>query len=224
MRTRQEIKAIGKERFSSFYWPCVGAAFLIMVVSGVVGGLQSVAAELEIGSLTFSLNIISILLTGPLAIGLNFFFIQRILGREDLTVGTPFETAFQNFGRKLGGYWWMQLFLVLWSLLLIIPGIIKYYAYAMTPYILADCPHVKAKDALKLSMRIMNGKKADLFIFHLSFIGWELLSLLTGCILQVFYVGPYIRCATACWYLEARENALRNGIITLGQLEGTQAV
>ena len=94
----------------------------------------------------------------------------------------------------------------------------------MTPYILSDCPNVKAKDALKLSMRIMKGKKGRLFVFYLSFIGWGLLSCLTAGILGIFYVGPYMQSSMAVWYLEAREDALRNGVITLGQLEGTEAV
>lgn len=211
VRTRQEIKAIGKERFSSFYWPCVGATVLILLATAA-------SAFTYVGAL---------ILAGPLMMGLNFFHVQLILGRNDIHVGTPFETAFQNFGRKLGGFWWMYLFLFLWALIPVagvVTYIIKYYAYAMTPYILADCPGVKATDALKLSMRIMNGKKWKLFVFQLSFIGWLLLSALTCGILNIFYVTPYMYASTACWYLEAREDALRSGTITLGQLEGTEAV
>ena len=222
MRSRKEIKAIGKQRFSALYWPCVGAAFLVMLVSGVFGGLTSLTAEYENWSV--AINIASVFITGNLSIGLGYFFIQLILGREELDIGLPFRAGFENYGRKLGGYLWMGLFTFLWCLLFIVPGIIKSFAYAMAPYILADCPNVKAKDALKLSMRIMKGKKGALFGFYLSFIGWGLLSCLTAGILGIFYVTPYMNSSLACWYLEAREDALRNGIITLGQLEGTEAV
>ena len=222
MRTRQEIKAIGKQRFNALYWPCVGAAFLVTLISAAISGAASYAAEY--GEWSFSINLAGLFITGNLLIGLNYFFIQNILGREPVDIGTPFRSGFENYGRKLGGYLWMGLFTFLWCLLFIVPGIIKSFAYAMTPYILADCPHVKAKDALKLSMRIMQGKKGQLFGFYLSYIGWGLLSCLTCGILGIFYVTPYMNSSLACWYLEAREDALRNGIITLGQLEGNEAV
>ena len=118
----------------------------------------------------------------------------------------------------------MALFVFLWSLLFFIPGIIKSFSYAMTQYILADCPNVKARDALKLSMRIMNGHKADLFVFHLSFLGWAILGALTFGILNLFYVSPYMNSSLATFYLEVREDALRRGVITMGQLEGAEAV
>lgn len=211
MRTRKEIKTIGRDNFSAFYWPCVGASFLIQLAL-VAAGFTYVGA---------------LILAGPLYVGLNFFYVRLILGRHDQDVGVPFQSAFENFGRKLGGYWWMSLFLFLWMLIPIagiVIGIIKVYAYSMTLYILSDCPNVMAQDALKLSIRMMKGHKWQLFVFHLSFIGWMLLSCLTFGILNIFYVTPYMQSSMACWYLEVREEALRNGVITLGQLEGTEAV
>ncbi|MDD3920912.1 MAG: DUF975 family protein [Eubacteriales bacterium] len=88
----------------------------------------------------------------------------------------------------------------------------------MTPYILADCPNVKAQDALKLSIRMMNGHKADLFVFTLSFLGWMLLSGLTGGILYIFYVGPYMNNAMAGYYAELKENAIMNGVVSVDEL------
>lgn len=211
MRTRKEIKAIGKTGFNAMYWPCVGASVLVMLAI-YAAGFTYVGA---------------ILLMGPLSVGLNLFYIHLILGYRDMTVGNPFETAFQNYGRKLGGYWWMYLWLWLWCLIPlagIVMVIIKSLSYSLTMYILADCPNVLAQDALKLSMRIMNGKKGELFVFHLSFIGWYLLSLLTFGLLNIFYVTPYFQSSMACWYLEAREDALRNGVVTLAQLEGREPV
>jgi len=222
MRSRKEIKAIGKQKFSALYWPCVGAAFLVGLVSAAISGAASFAAEY--GNWSFTINLAGLFITGNLSIGLAYFFIQLILGREEPDIGLPFRAGFENYGRKLGGFLWMTLFTFLWMLLFIVPGIVKSFAYALTPYILADCPNVKAKDALKLSMRIMKGKKGSLFGFYLSFIGWGLLTCLTAGILGVFYVTPYLNNSMACWYLEAREDALRNGVITLGQLEGTEAV
>ena len=210
MRSRKEMKAIAKERFSANYWTCVLTTLLLSLVLGLTGCLPVV------GVLIFA---------GPLTIGLNYFYVMNILGRDDLVdVGTPFQTAFTNFGRKLGGFLWMMLFLFLWTLLFYIPGIIKAYSYSMTPYILADCPNVKAKDALKLSMRIMKGHKWELFVMQLSFLGWDILGGFTCGLLNLFYVTPYKYNTYATYYLEVREEALRSGVITMGQLEGTEAV
>jgi uncharacterized membrane protein len=228
MKTRQEIKAIGKERFRANYWPCVAVPILIEIaVSLVVGLLLVITGRTQQEELSSTMTLaVTFLVAGPLAIGLCYFFVQVILGRdEEILVDTPFRAAFtDNYWRKVGGYAWMYLFQVLWSLLFIIPGIIKSFAYALTPYILADCPQVKAQDALKLSKRIMRGHKADLFVFYLSYMGWGLLSAITFGVVAIFYVQPYIHSSLACFYLEAREEALRNGTITLAQLEGQAPV
>ena len=237
MRSRQEIKAIGKSSFQANYWPCVLACLLVALAIAVVSGALSTPSVIRAansdssyyfdGAVHINMNfgsILTLVIAGPLEIGLCYFFIMNVLGNADITCTTPFTAAFTNFGRKLGGYLWMCLFTFLWSLLFIIPGIIKSFSYAMTPYILADCPNVKATDALKLSMRIMKGHKWELFVFYLSYIGWGILCCLTLGILSLFYVGPYLNSSLAVYYLEVREEALRTGAITMGQLEGAEVV
>jgi uncharacterized membrane protein len=83
----------------------------------------------------------------------------------------------------------------------------------MTPYILADCPDVKATDALKLSMRITNGHKVDLFVLQLSWIGWGLLTGLTFGILGIVFVFPYMNTTMAGYYIELRDLAIDSGIV-----------
>lgn len=104
---------------------------------------------------------------------------------------------------KLGRAWWMSfligLFTSLWSLLLFVPGIIKGYSYSMAYYVLADHPEMTARQAIKESMRIMDGHKMELFVIHLSFIGWQLLSLVTFG-LSSFYVTPYMSATVANFY------------------------
>ena len=73
-------------------------------------------------------------------------------------------------------------------------------------------------------MRIMKGHKWQLFVFYLSYIGWGILCILTLGLLALFYVSPYMNSSLAVYYLEVREEALRTGAITMGQLEGTEAV
>ena len=235
MRTRQEIKAIGKEQFKLNYWNCVLAALLVTAVMGVVTWMtngeeivQMVNGQPGQATITVRSNaggLLALLLGGPIAVGLNYFFVKNVQGeREELSVTTPFTEAFRNYPRKLGGSLWMGLFVFLWALLFIIPGIIKGISYSMTQYLLADCPNVKARDALKLSMRMMNGHKWEYFVLGLSFLGWILLSVLTLGILSVFYVDPYMRSSFAEYYLELRDEALRTGAITQGQLDGTELV
>ena len=106
------------------------------------------------------------------------------------------------------------MFASLWALLylLLIPVIIKSYAYYCTPYILADSPNVPATDAISLSEKIMSGYKWKLFVTQLTFLGWMILSVLTAGILWIFYVGPYYNATMAGFYEEVKNNAKQQGI------------
>lgn len=93
------------------------------------------------------------------------------------------------------------LYVSLWSLLFIIPGIIASYSYAMTPYILAENPNLRASEAIEISKQMMEGNRWRLFCLQWSFIGWELLCLLTFGIGNLWLV-PYTQAATAAFYRE----------------------
>jgi uncharacterized membrane protein len=95
----------------------------------------------------------------------------------------------------------------------VIPGIVKAFAYSMTPFILADSPNVRATDAIKLSMRMTQGHKGGIFVMCLSFLGWAILSALTCGILQILYVGPYVSTSFAGLYVDLKAKALSSGII-----------
>lgn len=125
----------------------------------------------------------------PVEIGCTRFYLNM---REDRH---NFRDMVQYFNRDQ--YWnivktmfMRALFNSLWYLLLIIPGIVKTYAYSMVPYILADDPELDYDTAIQTSMRITDGHKLDMFILDLSFIGWYLLGLLLCCVGGVF-VNPY---------------------------------
>ena len=100
-----------------------------------------------------------------------------------------------------------NVFLALWSMLFIIPGIVKYYSYSMTFYILRDNPDMLANDAITASRQMMNGHKLRLFCLHLSFIGWILLSVLTLGI-GLLFVFPYMQTAQAAFYEDLRNRQL----------------
>jgi len=92
----------------------------------------------------------------------------------------------------------VNLYILLWLLLLIIPGIVKSFAYTLVPYILRDNPEMNYKTALKESERLMKGKKMQLFKLYLSFLGWYLLGYLSGP--GLFFVIAYFRTCEACFY------------------------
>lgn len=202
MKSRKEIKSLAKKTLSANYWPSVLTLLLFSIIYAAASGTV----------------VAFILLAGPLMAGLNAFFLKALKG-EPVNVGTMFMEGFTtNFGRKVGAYWWQSLFIFLWSLLFGIPAIIKGFAYSMQFYILADCPNVTAKDSLKLSMRMMRGNKWRLFVLELSFIGWLILSAFTFGLLPLFYVSPYMEFSLAQFYLDVKEKALANGVITAEEL------
>ncbi len=234
MKTRQELKAIGKARFKENRWNCVLALLLVSAVLGALsyasGGQEvrevaSEGAKITVSARNGGVGLLSLLLSGPLTVGLNAFFVRNVRGeRENLTVTTPFTEAFRGYPRKLGGSLYAGLLVVLWSLLLVIPGIIKSLSYGMAQYILADCPNVKATDAVRLSMRMMHGHKWEMFVLGLSFIGWFLLTAITFGLVGIFFAGPYRHSTFAAYYLAVRDEALRTGAVTQEQLDGTQPV
>lgn len=88
----------------------------------------------------------------------------------------------------------------LWSLLFIIPGIIKAYEYRLVPYLLSQNDALTTNEAIAASRNIMNGNKWKAFVMDLSFIGWDLLSGFTGGLLSIFFVSPYKMAASAEMY------------------------
>lgn len=101
----------------------------------------------------------------------------------------------------------------LWTLLFIIPGIIKAYQYAAIEYILAVRPDIDAKEAKRLSKVLMDGNKMRLFVLSLSFFGWTLLAIPTAGILNIFYVNPYMQATFVEFFSEIRLEALAKGTI-----------
>lgn len=176
-----QIKKQARESLSGNWGLAIGAMLLQGIIVSAVSTIPLVG-----------------LLTGVLTIGYVAIFMSIIRTRhssiETLFVGFKKATVSSILASIL-----MGIFTFLWSLLFCIPGIVKSYSYAMTYYILNDRPELSATDAITESRRLMNGHKMDLFILHLSFIGWILLSILT-CGLLLLYVIPYMAAADAAFY------------------------
>lgn len=204
MRTRQEIKEIAKERFRENRGNSIGVFVLYIIAASVLGG-----ATMGLGALAL-MPILMVAASGWFA---------RVYRGENLTVSDWFSGMFDGFGRKWLGMFWMILKVILWSLLLFIPGIVKGFAYFLTPYILAEYPNVAAKDATDLSDRMTKGYKMDIFVAMLSFLGWEILSAFTLGILEIVFVGPYQNLTFAGIYEELKNNALQNGTVKPEELD-----
>lgn len=147
--------------------------------------------------------LLKIFVFGPLSVGGCRFFMEN--------TGRPAEIDRLTFAFKSGHYgkivltlFLKNLFTALWTLLFIVPGIIKAYEYRMIPYLLADCPQMTREDAFRISKEMMYGQKMEAFLLDLSFIGWELLSLITCGIVGIFYVSPYINATNAELFLAIR--------------------
>ena len=97
-----------------------------------------------------------------------------------------------------------MVYTMLWMLLLIVPGIIKSYSYAMTEYILKDDLEITENAAIEKSMQMMEGHKMELFLLDLSFIGWALLSILS-CGIGFFFLEPYMITARAHFYEDLKQ-------------------
>lgn len=199
--TRKELKQQASTLFSYNYWPSVGA---YVIVNLIIAGVSTVSASFIGPVASFFLY--------PLSMGMILFFLKLSDG-EKPTISSIFSDAFDGkyYLRRVGGYAWMSLFTFLWSLLFIVPGIVKGFSYALTPYILAKYPEISAKEALKVSMKLMDGKKAELFVLRLSFIGWFLLSAITFGLLGIFYVFPYYTITETLWCKKLFDEATEKG-------------
>lgn len=183
--------------------------FLYTIILGALGAVNGLNALriVFLSILSIVASVAVLLLSGPFNLGIHISALD-VSRKQPVSVGSLFE-GFKSFGDSLALYILTAIFTFLWSLLLIIPGIIKMYSYSMGYFILADRPDLSGNQARKRSMYLMKGHKWQLFCLDLSFIGWYLLSLLTLGILA-FWIYPYHMTARAEFYNEllVEENAL----------------
>ena len=146
-----------------------------------------------------ALNFVQLILGGVIQLGYCKFLLKQHDGQE-YAVKDLFS-QFDRFGVGFLQRLLRNLYTFLWGLLLLIPGIVKSYSYAMTPFILADHPEMTAKQAIEASKEMMDGYKGDLFVLELTFLGWDLLCILTLGIGSL-WLTPYKAAAEAAFYRE----------------------
>ena len=144
-----------------------------------------------------------ILVIGPFLVGYVNSFKKLLVEGDDRITANSFREGFKPYWRSVWAYLFRGILIALWSLLLVIPGIIKSLSYAMTMYIVKDHPELTVNEAIDLSKDMMYGHKYDLFYLYISFIGWYLLSILTLGI-GTFWLMPYIQTAQASFYEDVK--------------------
>ena len=146
---------------------------------------------------TSALNLLHFILGGVIQLGYTQFLLKQY-NRANYETKDLFS-QFDRFGQGFAQHFLRSLYTFLWGLLFVIPGIVKAYSYAMTPYIMAENPDMRAQDAIRASMQLMDGHKGELFWLRLTFIGWDLLAALT---LNLGHIAlnPYKNAARTVFY------------------------
>lgn len=186
-----------------------------LLLSSVVGAgatayrtVNQITGETTTGYSVSSVSWITILLI-PFGIAVSAYFLNCIRGFNP-TWKSPYQEGFDRYGKYFTVGFLRYVFIILWSLLLVIPGIVKYYAYSQVEYIIHDNPNLTAKQALDVSKRMTNGFKGQLFVRDLSFILWYLLDAVTFGIATI-YVTPYTYTVSAMYYENLKTYAMANG-------------
>ena len=164
----------------------VAVAFTVIVVLIVAAIVLAIGIALDV------------LLLNPVQVGNNRFMVKSLDDTARIAeVGYTFDHNYKN-GVKV--MFFKDLYVVLWSLLFIVPGIYKAYQYRMVPYILGENPDMTYQEVLQRSKDMMDGQKWDAFVLDLSFILWHMLGGITCGLAEIFYVAPYVNLTDAALY------------------------
>lgn len=190
MRTIRERKSAAKQNLgNSIFKPNWMSAVLVNLI---MWGVSAIAGSLSMG-------ILVMLVLGPLACGVNACYLKNAYDHKKIEV----ENMFAGFKVDFGGIFilglLMDVFVTLWTLLFIVPGIIKYYSYSMSYYVKAEHPDYDWKQCIDESRKLMKGHKGELFVQDLSFIGWTIIGAM--CLgIGFLWVDAYQESAKAEFY------------------------
>ena len=226
MMKSKELRARAWNSLKGKYWLAFAVTLVLGIFvssgTGLVSGSQSLVdvvsmvdpsemdATMSVGALVVLAIGLVLCMVGALIgifvgnaanVGLANYFIKNTDGQPS------FVDAFAGFkvryGRNIGTLLLVGIKTALWSLLFVIPGIIKSFEYAIIPYILADDAEISSKDAFKKAREMMKGNKWRLFKLDFSFIGWGFLCVLTAGV-GAFFLAPYVNAAAAEFYVELK--------------------
>lgn len=218
MQTNQEFKNAALSALKGNWAQAVLATIVYCVIVCIVSGATSIyqlytqdvcALGGAVSPAAFGINggsiLLSVFVIIPLGVGFYYAFNALYAYSNGDVLSNSFGYGFKIYWRAIGGMVLAQIFTCLWTLLLIVPGIIKAYSYSMTPYILVDNPELSVREAIRKSQQMMVGQKFNLFYLQLSFIGWFFLACFTGGI-GFLWLVPYYQTAQAAFYQNLRNS------------------
>ena len=194
MKTRAELKAMAKEQIRGN----IGALFVITLI---IGGI-SFLAGLILGMIPMGSLIVSLIITPAFSLSTLRIYLALVNSGQKPEPRDAFS-GFDDFWSAFKTTFPTGLFTFLWSLLFIIPGIIKGYSYSMAMYIVAENPGISALEAIDRSKKMMDGHKMEFFILYLSFYVWALLTVITFGIAGIWTI-PYMNATLANFYNEVK--------------------
>ncbi len=213
---RPAIKAEAKSFIgqNARWWKMTLATIAIYLISGGFSIYVNITTVINRDdpstTVGYSSSIITLLLI-PFTIAASGYYLNHIRGFNP-EWKSLYKEGIDNYGSYLVTGVLVNAFTVLWSLLFVVPGIIKALAYSQAKYVIHDNPRLKGKEAIEISKRMTNGFKGDLFSMYLSFIGWYILVGLTCGILSI-YVTPYVETTAAMYYENLKRYSIENGIV-----------
>lgn len=213
---RPAIKAEAKSFIgqNARWWKMTLATIVIYLLDGGISIYVNIATAVNSDdpstTVGYSSSVITLLLI-PFTIAASGYYLNHIRGFNP-EWKSLYKEGIDNYGAYLVTGVLVNVFTVLWSLLFVVPGIIKALAYSQAKYVIHDNPRLKGKEAIEISKRMTNGFKGDLFSMYLSFIGWYILVGLTCGILSI-YVTPYVETTAAMYYENLKRYSIENGIV-----------
>lgn len=219
MKTNQDYKNAALAALKGNWAPAVLATVLFTLITMVCvfpGQLYSIkidasslSADEALATLRTMLiimgigSLVYIFVLYPLVPGFLGAHRKLLVEGDNNLSSNMFSIALDGYGRKVWGMFLVALFIILWTFLFIIPGIVKGFAYSMTPFILEEHPELSANEAIDRSVAMMKGHKFDLFYLMLSFIGWGLLCIPT-LMIGTLWLTPYIYTSMAAFYEDVK--------------------
>ena len=193
---RIQLKAKAKQQIRGN----IGILFVIALIIGVISTVASAVLGFIpiVGAIVYS-----VLISPAFTLSFIMVYINLVAGKKP-EAGDAFN-GFYDFWSAFKVQFFVGLFTFLWSLLFIVPGIVKAYSYSMAMNVLAENPGMPALEAIRRSKEMTEGRKMDLFVLELSFLGWELVGVITFGIAYIWVI-PYM-CATFINYYNAMKPA-----------------
>ena len=228
MLKSKELRAKAWDSLKGKYWRAFLVILIIGALSSIGSGLMTCClnmmdivnmvdpsemdSTMELGAAVISVAasaigivgmLVSLFVENAATVGMCNYFIKNTDSKP--AIADAFSGFKVRYGRNIGTLLLVGIKLVLWSLLFVIPAVIKSYEYAIIPYILADDAEISSKDAFKKARQMMKGNKWRLFKLNLSFFGWGVLCFVTLGVGTLFLM-PYVNAAAAEFYVELKNN------------------